>query len=413
MLGGLLALVPANAASAAPNVAGEYHTLTPARILDTRDGTGAPRAPLGPGGNLAAALTLQVTGRGGVPASGVTAVVMNVTVTNTNTPQSSFLTVWPTGEAQPNVSSLNWVSGQEVPNLVTVKVGTGGAVSFANAFGTTDVIADVVGWYDDASAAGGGWFNPLTPTRILDTRDGTGAPSAAPVGPAGTLTLQVTGRGGVPAAAGVSAVVMNVTAADPTVGGFLTVWPGGPLPKTSNLNFVGGIPAIANLVTVGVSPTGMVSIYNALGQTHVIADVVGWYDQNGSQGTVFNAVSPIRALDTRDGPPGGQDQGPFVNVTQFAGLPTNSRAVVANVTATDTTADSYLTVWPSNQPRPNASNLNWRAGQTVPNLVVSPIAPQSAPAEQGPGHIAVYNFVGQVHVLVDVVGYFVPGPAPA
>jgi hypothetical protein len=309
---------------------------------------------------------------------------------------------------------LNWVSGQDVPNLVTVKVGAGGRVSFANAFVTADVIADVVGWYDDASAAGGGWFNPLTPTRILDTRGTNGVPAPAQVGPGGMLTLQVTGRGGVPAAASVSAVVMNVTVANATVGGFLTVWPGDePRPDASNLNFVAGTPGTANLVTVGVGGTGTVNFFNALGQTDVIADVVGWYDKTGSQGTVFTPVSPVRALDTRDGPPVGQDQGPFVNVTQFANLPTNARAVVANVTATDTTADSYLTVWPSSVARPDASNLNWRAGQTVPNLVVSPISPQNVPADQGPGQIAVYNFVGQAHVLVDVVGYFAPAPAPS
>ncbi|MGB8861236.1 MAG: hypothetical protein WCC60_18405 [Ilumatobacteraceae bacterium] len=105
--------------AAAPGFTG----VTPARLLDTRNGVGAPAAPVGPAGSI----NLQVTGRGGVPASGVTAVVLNVTAASPTA--TSYLTVWPTGAAQPNASNLNYVAGQTVPNLVIVKVGTGGQVS--------------------------------------------------------------------------------------------------------------------------------------------------------------------------------------------------------------------------------------------------------------------------------------------
>jgi hypothetical protein len=121
---------------------GTFHPLSPARILDTREGNGAPKAKVGPGRTVA----LQVTGRGNVPANGVSAVVMNVTVTEPTAP--SVLTVWPTGEPQPNASNLNYVAGQTVPNLVVVKVGTGGKVNLRNLSGSTHVVADVVGWYD-------------------------------------------------------------------------------------------------------------------------------------------------------------------------------------------------------------------------------------------------------------------------
>jgi hypothetical protein len=80
-----------------------------------------------------------------VPATGVSAVVMNVTVTQPTA--SSVLTVWPSGEPQPNASNLNYVAGQTVPNLVVVKVGAGGKVNLRNYSGSTHVVADVVGWY--------------------------------------------------------------------------------------------------------------------------------------------------------------------------------------------------------------------------------------------------------------------------
>ena len=118
-----------------------HHALTPSRVLDTRKGIGAPVAPLAPG----ATLDLDVTGWGGVPGDDVSAVVLNVTVTNPTT--TSFLKVWPSGEVRPNASSLNFVAGQTIPNLVIAKVGAGGKVSFFNPAGTVDVIADVVGWY--------------------------------------------------------------------------------------------------------------------------------------------------------------------------------------------------------------------------------------------------------------------------
>ncbi|HEV2069726.1 MAG TPA: S8 family serine peptidase [Acidimicrobiales bacterium] len=118
-----------------------YNPLVPSRILDTRSGNGAPKAKLGSG----ATMDLQVTGRGGVPSSGVNAVVMNVTVTEPSS--GGHLTAWPTGSSLPLASNLNFVAGQTVPNLVVAKVGTGGKVSLRNNFGEVHVVADVVGWY--------------------------------------------------------------------------------------------------------------------------------------------------------------------------------------------------------------------------------------------------------------------------
>lgn len=163
-----------------------YHPLTPARILDTRTGNGAPVGKLGPNG----ALSLQVTGRGGVPATGVTSVVLNMTVTEATA--VSFLTAWPAGAARPLTSNLNYAAGDTVPNLVVVKVGTDGKVDLFNLAGTAHVIADVAGWYGGDE---GQRYSALTPARILDTRAGNGAPTAK-LGAGAAMTLQVTGRGG-------------------------------------------------------------------------------------------------------------------------------------------------------------------------------------------------------------------------
>jgi hypothetical protein len=129
-----------------PSATGAKFTpANPARITDTRPGSGFPNEgkTLGPNTTL----PVQVSGVGKVPASGVTAAVMNVTVTNTTA--QSFLTVWPSATIRPTASDLNWVSGQTVPNLVVVKLGTspGGGIQVFNATGNTDVVVDVSGWY--------------------------------------------------------------------------------------------------------------------------------------------------------------------------------------------------------------------------------------------------------------------------
>src|SRR5713226_1526592 len=132
----LLGILPGLSAQAATGVGGTYHPLQPARILDTRNGTGGvPKAPIQPGGTL----TVQVAGQGGVPA-GAAAVVMNVTATDTTAP--SYLTVFPAGVTMPLASNLNWAPGVTVPNLVAVALGTGaqaGQVTIFNGAGSVDV----------------------------------------------------------------------------------------------------------------------------------------------------------------------------------------------------------------------------------------------------------------------------------
>lgn len=249
-----------------------FNSLPPSRVLDTRSGQGAPAAKIGPGGTIG----VQVTGAGGVPASGVTAVALNVTVTETTA--DSFLTVWPAGQGRPDLSSsLNWGPGRTVPNLVIVGVGDGGRINLYNSAGSAHVLADVVGWYaGDAGTPPGSRLTAVSPVRLLDTRIGQGAP-AGKVGPGGKLDLQVTNAAGaIPGTA--TAAVLNVTVTGPTAESYLTVWPAGAAqPVASSLNFVAG-QTVANLVIVKLSAGGLASIYNAAGATHVIADVVGWFD---------------------------------------------------------------------------------------------------------------------------------------
>ena len=256
-----------------------YSSMVPTRYVDTRVGPESQTFDGWYQGSTGPVFPEQtwsykVAGRGSVPASGVAAVAINVTIVGPT--DGSFLTVFPTGAARPTASNLNFIDGQTVPNMAIVAVGQGGAISVYNHRGATNVVIDVVGWF-----ASGPNFSPLVPERFLDTRfgfptiDGLYSGSGALTGGA-TLDLPMTGRIGIPAS-GVSSVALNVTVVGPTVGGYLTVFPsGGQRPNSSNVNFESG-STVPNMVICGVGANGKVSIFSPFGVTNVIVDVVGWF----------------------------------------------------------------------------------------------------------------------------------------
>lgn len=365
---------------------GEYHALTPARLLDTRD---PGRTKPGP----TSITDLTVVGVGGVPATGVSAVVLNVTATEATA--TTFVTAYPAGNPRPVASNLNVVAGQTVPNLVTVAVGAGGGVSLYNHQGSVHLVVDVAGWYGAAGAAAGAAFVPAGPRRLLDTRT-----AGTPVGPGGVVAVEV--GGGTPLAA----AALNVTVTEPTAASFLTVYPSDATrPLASNLNMRAG-QTVANMVIARVGPDGKVLVYNHTGATHVVVDLLGIYDESTLPvfGGQFTGQVPTRALDTRvagdatGGQPLGQGQTLQLPLAGRAGVPPTANAVVVNVTATEPTAGSFLTVWASDEDRPLASNLNVERGLTVPNLVVVPLSVE--------GTLSVYNHGGTSHVIVDVVGWY-------
>ena len=209
-----------NTASAAGQLSpspGSLGSVAPVRVLDTRTGNGAPRAAVGAGRTLA----VKVTGLAGVPAAGVAAVVVNVTVTQPTA--GGYITAWADGAARPGTSNLDFSAGQSVPNLAVVPVGADGDIALFNGSpGTVQLIVDVTGYYRAGIPTAAGALGSVAPARVLDTRTGNGAPQV-PVGGGRTIAVKVTGLAGVPAA-GVAAVVVNVTVTQPTAGGYITAW---------------------------------------------------------------------------------------------------------------------------------------------------------------------------------------------
>ena len=387
----------------------KYVSVTPGRVLDSRasgtttDGLYAAGGALGPGGQV----DMWLTGRGGVPMNNVGSVVLTVTVTAPT--GNGFLTVWPTGSTRPTASNLNFVPGQTISNVVIAKPGTNGYISFFNSkAGTSQVIADVAGWFPSASG-----FTGITPARLIDTRTGTLTVDGQFQGTghlaAKTETdLTVLGRGGVPAS-GVKAVVMNVTATGEDAAGFLTAWPAGSTrPTASNINFAAAT-TIPNLVVAGVGTGGKVALFNNVG-ADIIADVAGYF----STSSELNIVGPARLIDTRPGSTtidgqflgagalGAQGQ-VDLTVAGRGGVPASGAGtVVLNVTAVTPTATGFLTVWPSGTTRPISANVNFSPQQIISDLVFAKVGTN--------GKVTIFNNAGATHVVADVVGWLPVSP---
>ena len=380
--------------TAVPTSGATFHDVTATRLLDSRTPNGGWGAPLRAG----APRPLQVTGRAGVPAT-ASAVVLNTTVTDASS--MSYVTAYPTGSARPTSSSINFLPGDTRANLVTVALSTSGQVTFANAVGSVNVVADVVGYYDDGNGAGQ-LYNPVAPQRALDSRDAAdwwdGHPLEADG--SGPDSVPIRGIGAVPVD-DTTAVVVNITATQATNDTFVTAWAKGPQPSTSNLNIRAG-DTVANLAVVPIEEDFFhLQLANAVGSVHVIIDVVGYY--SSVSGDRFHPIAPTRILDDRNGTGLTGPWGPAQVRTVVAGgvgaIPTSATGVSVNITVTGSSTESFVSVYPHGVARPASSTLNFARGQTIANASYVGL---------GGGALDIANHLGTVDVIADVTGWFAP-----
>ncbi|MGN9889794.1 hypothetical protein [Micromonospora sp. L31] len=377
-----------------------YTPLPPTRLLDTRAAIGTPTTTsLAPN----AEIVLPITGTGQVPTGDLSAVVLNVTVTQPSA--AGFVTVYPDQGTMPNTSNVNFVARETVANLVTVPV-TNGKVRLRNSGGgTVHLVADLQGFYGRE----GSGLKPLSPARVLDTR------TTAAVPPRAEHLLDLSAKLPVHA----TAAVLNVTVTQPASTGVLTVYPyGSTAPVASNLNFVAK-QTIPNLVIVPVR-NGRIVIRNAsAGSTHVVADLAGYFGSAASGATEHYVPSgPRRIVDSRTGtgllgrqpgPLHKQESASFY-ARYYGDIPENidtgcnincprPNALVGNVTVTGPTAPGVLTAYPYLTTRPTTSNVNFIAGETASNLTLT---------KANQASLTVYNgSSGSTHVIIDQSGYFI------
>jgi hypothetical protein len=403
--GGIVSASPSPQAFSSDGKGSNYIPITPARLLDTRAGDADQvNRAIGQGRLVRVDFSDRAPGAGlpnGIPAN-ATAVTLNVTAVDPC--NNGFVTVFPCGPGGPPLSStVNFKTGQIVPNAVTVKLGSFNRVCFFSQV-QSDLVVDVAGFYSDAAGVGSG-HTAAAPLRLLDTRPGLPAVNPHKGKIAGTtdFPLQVAGVGTVPP--GATGVVLNVTAVEPAGDGFITVYPGpcgaANRPFVSNLNFRGG-QVVPNSVAVKVGTGGVVCIYS-----NVTTDLVVDFNASFGTGTALRSATPLRVIDTRAAEPAALaikgKTSSFVPVTVPVtsavpgGAAGAADGVLLNVTATEPAADGFLTVYPCGTTPPTVSNVNFKAGDTRPNLV---------DVKLGTGQSVCVTSNTSTHVIVDLLGWY-------
>lgn len=388
---------------------GEYVSVAPVRVLDTRDGTGGVSARVEAG----ARVEVPVTEPASVPDE-AWAVAVNITVIEPDA--DGFLTAVAPGEpftddtGAPLASNVNFVEDQTVPNLALVGVLGRQGISLQINAGTAHVAVDVVGYVIGTDDERGARLMATSPRRVYDSR---------PVGKLGGdafIDVEVPGI-----ADGATGVALNVTATGGTEASFLTVYaPEVARPNASSLTVTPEVTR-PNLVFTGVSRDNndnnndKVRIYNYAGEVDVVVDVVGVFspvsDPTTLTGRILPRSTPYRGFDSRqDGFSLPLGSGTPISVN-FGGIDgevgSGVQAALMNVTATEGSLDSYLTVYPATGIKgaggpPQASTLNWREGEVNPNLAI--VAIGGAPGDED-RYVGVYNYAGIVHFVLDEFAY--------
>jgi hypothetical protein len=336
------------------------------RLLDTR-----ASAPLGPGRAVA------------IPTAGLatpgTSVLVNVGAVRPC--GAGFVTAYSCG-AVPLASNVNFVRDVSVANLAAVRLNAAGQLCLYSSV-QSDLIVDLVA----SSRADGLRFTPVGPRRLVDTRAAGGGAlgRVGQLAPFVPLRFKVTGLAGVPADA--RAVALNITSVAALGAGYLTAYPCGPVPATSNLNFPAG-RIVANLVVVGVAADGSVCLRSSVA-THLLVDALGSF---GTGGLRLRVETPRRIVDTRAGR--GAPARPLAAGGRLRF--DVAEPALLNVTAVAPASDGFRTASPCG-PVPVVSTLNYRRWQTVPNLTTL--------AGGGQGCISTQQ---SAHILVDRLGTFVP-----
>ncbi|MCW2725891.1 MAG: glycoside hydrolase family 25 [Frankiales bacterium] len=352
-----------------------YTAVTPSRFVDTRTGLGARR------GQVSGPLTVAVPASVPTDASGV---VLNVSAVNPA--RAGYLRAAPAGST-PLATALNFVARQSYTGLVVARTDAARQATLTVAGGPTDLVVDVVGYYDTAAGSGGHWV-ASPPTRFVDSRIGQGTAGGTKNGDV-TVTLPA----GVPQNA--RGAVLNVSVVDAVHDTYVRIAPTGTAPTTTALNVHGGQSQTGLVMTAAAGRQVTFSVLG--GPAHLVIDLIGYYDGASSAGSSYVGTTPQRFLDTRSRLGSGQAR--VLTITLPAVVPAAATGVVLNVSTVDPTGTGYLRVAAAGR-EATTTAINFTRGQSQTGLVVTGIA--------GGRQVTISMFGGMSHVVADLVGYQAP-----
>ncbi len=372
----------------------QFTPVAPCRIMDTRMAPGALGGPILAAGTMRTVPVTQSTCN--IPNTAL-AYSLNATVVPSGT--LGYLSIWPAGQTQPVVSTLNSLDGRVVANAAIVPAGSNGAINLY-ASDATNVILDINGYFSPASTPNSLSFYSLPPCRIADTRN-AGGPLGGPfMGGGSSRSFPITmSPCGAPNTS--EAYSLNITVAPHRPLSYLTSWPSGQTqPLVSTLNSVDG-SVVANAAIVPAGTSGAISIF-VTDDTDVIIDINGYFAPPGSPAAQsLYTVTPCRVADTRGGASlaGGGSRSFSIPTSPCSGIPNTAQAYSLNVTVVPNGALSYLTAWPTGQTQPVVSTLNSPAGKIVANAAIVPAG------SNGAINVFVTN---PTDLILDINAYFAP-----
>ncbi len=248
-------------------------------------------------------------------------------------------------------------------------------------------------------------YVPITPCRVVDTRRVGGR-----FGNGTQRSWQVSGTCGVPS--GATAIEAAVSAVAPKGTGYLRVWPADVSePNATVVNYAGR--GITNTGPIQLSAAGAVRARNlGSASTDVVLDVVGYYLRTTATlpaaASYYVSTPQCRAMDTRaTGGPLSAGQQRVQQIGGRCGVPSTATAVIASVSAVTPAGIGFLRVWPAGAAEPTATMVNY-AGTSITNSGAVPLS--------GTGAVAVKNYGATSHVVIDILGYYIPtsaAPRPA
>jgi uncharacterized repeat protein (TIGR03803 family) len=373
----------------------QFTALPPCRLLDTR--TGNPIR----GGTYQSFNLVQLAQQNGCgDLSTASLYSLNVTLVPYNGGPVSYLTIWPTGQAQPNTSTMNSPDGRTKANAAIVQAGENGAVN-VYVSNITDVILDINGYFTNSGPSTLQFF-PLPPCRVADTRGPTGGLGGPYLQRDTERDFQVRDSNcGIPSSAQAYSLNFTVVPYNSQPLNFLTVWPAGsPQPGVSTLNNPKAT-TVANAAIVPAGPDGSIAVYPTA-NTQLIIDVNGYFANSGTGGLSIYPALPCRVLDTRaigNGQPFSGTLNPAVNVVGSpCAVPAAAQAYVFNATVLPSPTLGYLTLWADTKSQPGVSTLNANDGATASNMAVVPTVN---------GKIDAYA-AGRTQLILDITSYFAP-----
>jgi GH25 family lysozyme M1 (1,4-beta-N-acetylmuramidase) len=372
---GLATKTVADSSPSPTTTCGGYVAVTPRRILDTRtDGSG----PVASSRSVTLSTDIPIGAQG-----------VQLDITAVEPKGRGYLRVAATG-ATPATTALTYAPGLSTTGLAITQADASNSITVSVFGDAVDLVVDEVGYF--ATGTGAQW-TPQQPVRVGDTRTGQGLPAGRT---SGALDLDLSSY--IPSTA--TGLILDVTAVDPTGNGYIRLAAKGAVPTATVLNYDGGGATTGLTATQATAGVVTINVYGAA--THLVVDLIGWFDSAVSDASSYCPISPTRLLDTRTGLGAtGPGTGPL-GVAVPGSIPSDAVAVLIDVSGVSPANKGFVRLTTTGVPA-DTTALNLVPGRSVTGVAIVPLVD---------GELVASAYGATTHLVIDVLGYLGPATLP-